>query len=385
LQDFELSLDAAAASGLPRLCEFVSLFLAVFRTDFGMPKYWMINDRDKGGTGTSPNTTTEGLTYWVTDKTPLNVIENWQKVSAAAFETQLKAAADAFPVQPPEKQSHVTILVHGYNVSFDHSASFYEDLCGRLFDGPNSLGLCILYDWPSWGNILGYEPDRARARECAPDLTDILSELFDWLIEKQADAIKAIQDQVNGRKPTTEPCKAKVSLIAHSMGNYLLQNAMAAAWTRKNQPLLVSLINQLLMVAADVDNDLFDAGAPDNSDGSAMVNLTYRITALYSGRDEVLGASAGLKHFGTRRLGRSGLAHDPPIVTQPPETDNVWDIDCSSFFPSSVSGTDIHGAYFVTDGTIELMRQILRGVDRAVLKATGQLTSKVWTEGTPAT
>ena len=153
---------------------------------------------------------------------------------------------------------------------------------------------------------------------------------------------------------------------------------MAAAWTRKNQPLLVSLINQLLMVAADVDNDLFDAGAPDNDDGSAIVNLTYRITALYSGRDEVLGASAGLKHFGTRRLGRSGLAHSPPLVTQPPQTDNVWDIDCSSFFPGNVSGTDIHGAYFVTDGTIELMRQILRGVDRGVLATTGQLTGKAW-------
>ena len=107
------------------------------------------------------------------------------------------------------------------------------------------------------------------------------------------------------------------------MENYVVQKTMAAAWTRKNQPLSVSLINQLLMVAADVDNDLFDAGAPDNNDGSAIVNLTYRITALYSGRDEVLGASAGLKHFGTRRLGRAGLAHRPPLVTQPPQTDNV--------------------------------------------------------------
>ncbi len=156
---------------------------------------------------------------------------------------------------------------------------------------------------------------------------------------------------------------------------------MADAWTRKSQPLLVSLINQLLMVAADVDNDLFDAGAPDNNDGSAVVNLTYRITALFSGRDEVLGASAGLKHFGTRRLGRAGLANYPPLVTQPPKTDNVWDVDCSNFFPDKVSGTDIHGAYFVTNGTIELMRQILRGVDRDVLKSTGQLTSKAWKEG----
>src|SRR5205807_8621618 len=189
---------------------------------------------------------------------------------------------------------------------------------------------------------------------------DVLSALFDWLVDRQQATISN----------PAKACKAKVSLIAHSMGNYVLQKAMHNAWTRKNQPLLVSLINQLLMVAADVDNDLFDAGAPDNDDGAAIANLTYRATALYSGRDAVLGASAGLKHFGTRRLGRSGLAHDPPLVTQPPQTDNVWDVDCSSFFPPGVGGTDIHGAYFVTDGTIELMRQILRGVDRGVLATT---------------
>jgi esterase/lipase superfamily enzyme len=337
-----------------------------------MPKYWMINDRSNGGVGPDPNN--NGLTYWVSDEQPLTDIKSWQKVSAASFQTLLKAAADEFPALDPsqnEEQSHVTILVHGFNNKFTSSTAFYQQLCDRLFSGPDSLGLCILYDWPSWGNILGYEPDRARARQCAEDLTNILSELFDWLVKQQQVAITSKGDP-------NKACKAKVSLIAHSMGNYLLQKAMAAVWTRKNQPLLVSLINQLLMVAADVDNDLFDAGAPDNSDGSAIVNLTYRITALYSGRDEVLGASAGLKHFGTRRLGRAGLAHRPPLVTQPPQTDNVLDVDCSGFFPASVSGTDIHGTYFVTDGTIELMRQILRGIDRGVLSTTGQLTGKAW-------
>jgi esterase/lipase superfamily enzyme len=328
-----------------------------------MPKYWLISDRNNGGTGTGRNVA--GLTYFVSDGGPLNDIGNWQKVTPTQFRTLLAAAADAFPALPQgenESQSHVSILVHGFNVSFDHSTSFYEHLCGKLFDGPDSLGLCILYDWPSLGNVVGYEPDRASARECAGDLTDILSELYDWLLKKQQDAIKSDGDP-------EKACKAKVSLIAHSMGNYLLQKAMAHAWTRKNQPLLASLINQLLMVAADVDNDLFDEGAPDNDDGKAIVNLTYRITALYSGRDAVLGASAGLKHFGTRRLGRSGLAHRPPLVSSPPETDNVWDVDCSSFFPPNVSGTDIHGAYFVTDATINLMRQILKGIDRGVLQS----------------
>jgi hypothetical protein len=132
------------------------------------------------------------------------------------------------------------------------------------------------------------------------------------------------------------------------------------------------------MVAADVDNDLFDAGAPDNGDGNAMVNLSYRITALYSGRDAVLGMSAGLKHFGTRRLGRSGLAHDLPLVTQPPATDNVWGVDCSGFFPKEIGGEAIHGEYFNNDGTIELMRKVLRGIDRGVLKTTKATQGTEW-------
>jgi esterase/lipase superfamily enzyme len=161
------------------------------------------------------------------------------------------------------------------------------------------------------------------------------------------------------------------------MGNYLLQKAMAAAWTRKGQPLLMTLINQLVMAAADVDNNLFDAGAPDNDDGAAIANLVYRITTLYSGRDAVLGASAGLKHFGTRRLGRSGLATRPPIVPAPPQTDNVWDVDCSDFFPASVDGEAIHGAYFNVPGTIELIRIILRGIDRGVLEKSGATRPEV--------
>jgi esterase/lipase superfamily enzyme len=331
-----------------------------------MPKYWLISDRNNGGIGTERNVA--GLSYFVSDAEPLTDINNWRKVSPTQFSTLLKAAADAFPALTQgenEDQSHVTILIHGFNVSFQSSTGFYQDVCGSLFDGANSLGLCVLYDWPSLGTVVGYEPDRAHARECAEDLTNILSELYDWLLKKQQDAIKS-------KGNPEKACRAKLSVIAHNMGNYLLQKAMAAAWTRKNQPLLASLINQLVMAAADVDNNLFDAGAPDNDDGAAMANFSYRITALYSGRDAVLGASAGLKHFGTRRLGRSGLATRPPLVTAPPQTDNVWDVDCTDFFPpEKVTAMNVHGAYFYTADTIELIRKILRGIDRGVLEKLG--------------
>jgi len=66
-----------------------------------------------------------------------------------------------------------------------------------------------------------------------------------------------------------------------------------------------------------------------------------------------------------------GLATRPPLVTAQPQTDNVWDIDCSDFFPGNISGEAVHGVYFDTDATIELMRQILRGIDRGVLEKSG--------------
>ena len=63
--------------------------------------------------------------------------------------------------------------------------------------------------------------------------------------------------QIQAANDPANACKAKTSVIAHSMGNYVVENAMNVAWTRKNRPLLMSLISQFVMVAADVDNDIF--------------------------------------------------------------------------------------------------------------------------------
>ena len=53
-------------------------------------------------------------------------------------------------------------------------------------------------------------------------------------------------------------CKAKVSIIAHRLGHFLIQVARFQFWKRINSPLGLSLVNQLLTVAVDVGNDLFD-------------------------------------------------------------------------------------------------------------------------------
>jgi esterase/lipase superfamily enzyme len=330
--------------------------------------YWMISDRSLPASGPqSPASFGDDrgdLTFWTSDTGPASDPTKWTSVTSAVFQKRLIAAAGNFPTIDPKVQSnldqgHVCFFIHGYNNKWSDEAARYQTICDNLFSGPTSLGECVMFDWPSLGNVLGYIPDRENARDCANDLADVLSALYEYM---RAQQMATAADPSN-------VCKAKISMIAHSMGNYLLEKAMSVVWTRKNQPLLMSLINQLLMVAADVDNDLFKSGETvQQSDGDAIANLTYRVTALYSGKDPVLGMSAGLKHFGKRRLGRSGLDLDYPVP------DNVWDIDCSRFFTSQTVQNypqGVHSAYFEVADTIKLMREVLRGLDRTVLVEEG--------------
>jgi len=77
-----------------------------------MPKYWLISDRNNGGTGTDRNVA--GLTYFVSDTKPLSDINNWSRVTGVQFQRLLRTATDGFPALPPgqnENQSHVTILI----------------------------------------------------------------------------------------------------------------------------------------------------------------------------------------------------------------------------------------------------------------------------------
>jgi len=332
---------------------------------------WLITNRNKSdddGFGGD----LDKLTFWTLDPAAkpgakIDARSSWTQQTADEFKAMLIAVAGRFPPPAntlPENQKHLTLFVHGYDNAWSAAVQRYDAICKQMFDGPDSLGELISFDWPSKGSLLGYLPDRLEARKTGDDLTNVLQELYDWMSGKQVVAAMNPDDA----------CRAKTSIIAHSMGNYALEYAMNQLWTRKNRPLLVSLMQEVLMVAADVDNDLFRNGENvSHGDGEGLSNLSYRITALYTGRDNVLGASAGLKHFGKRRLGRAGLDDTYP------KPDNVWDVDCSDLINANVNGIAVHGEYFnpVETKTYALMRAILEGNDRSVLIKTGLVPTAI--------
>lgn len=312
------------------------------------------------------NTLTEDrsdkLSFFESDAaSPVADFGSWSQLSADAFVTRLRSIATSFPPTPAQLaaesgkpvladedhplQQHLSLFIHGYNNTWQDAAKRYAQVKTELFD-KRSLGALVLYTWPSNGTSAGYLPDREDARKSGEQTADLFTTLHDIVLKNELLAAD-----------TGDPmkrCRAKISVIAHSMGNYVAQIGLAVAARRLNSPQLITLIHQLAMVAADVDNDIFQKDQPDNSDGSLMANLCYRIGALYTGLDNVLGASAGLKHFGKRRLGRSGLA-DPDNVY-----DNVFAEDVSKL----IIPKNVHSAVFDSPKAMDLLEGVLRGIDR---------------------
>ena len=313
---------------------------------------------NKDGTLAELSNELADMTYCEHGKGAVDNPANWTAIPRKDFVARLTEIAGAFPVVPDEDnedQKHVSVFIHGFNNSWKDSVKRYEKIRSSLYD-ERDLGQLILFAWPSNGSSAGYLPDREDARACAEALAQEFKDLHDRLTIMQEVAVKT-QDP-------SKICRAKLSIIAHSMGNYVAQKALAVAARRLNSPQMLTLITQLVMVAADVDNDIFQRDKPQDADGSLMANVCYRIGALYTGLDQVLGASAGLKHFGTRRLGRSGLADRNNVW------DNVFDVDVTSV----IKKTDVHSAVFDSPRAMALLEQVLRGVDRQHLKLPAEPT-----------
>jgi len=309
----------------------------------------MMTNRNRSGDGLGDGIA--ATRYFEHKKGTITNLTSWTELSKKQFSDRLIQIAGAFPIvedQSNEDQKHVSVFVHGFNVSWTDAVTRYDQIKADLFDR-RDLGQPILFTWPSNGSAAGYLPDREDARGSAEALAQEFTDLYTYL--------SGMQRLIVRTQDPAKACRAKVSVIAHSMGNYVVQKALAVAAKRLNSPQLLTLITQLAMIAADVDNDLFQKDKPLDGDGSLMANVCYRIAALYTGLDQVLGASAGLKHFGTRRLGRSGLADRTAVW------DNVFDIDVSKV----IKDENIHSSVFESPKALTLVEEILRGRDRGQL------------------
>ncbi len=183
---------------------------------------------------------------------------------------------------------NILVYVHGFATTWASSVRGAVQIqVGLCRDSLTNFDITVvLFSWPSIGELLSYGSDEAMASHCSPMLADILRHLENV---------------------------STVSVMCHSMGNFVLECSTTRIFESEPQLRLRSLIS----VAGDIGSNSF------SRDGGEL----YRVSRLFQHRivfyhhnDVPLSGSRQLLHGTSPRLGHRGCS------------DDVWDVvqyECS--------------------------------------------------------
>jgi esterase/lipase superfamily enzyme len=145
------------------------------------------------------------------------IVKNIQPLKDDAARAELRSALGS------TETKSVLIFVHGFNTTFTDAALRAAQLARDLPFG----GLTLFFSWPSAGNTRSYFRDEEMAQLSEPSFNQMLDDIA---------ALGATE----------------VYLIAHSMGNRVVTNALKA---RPNRA--VPNISELLLAAPDINEQIF--------------------------------------------------------------------------------------------------------------------------------
>jgi esterase/lipase superfamily enzyme len=233
---------------------------------------------------------------------------NVEELDQDSFRTQLQKHVGNSP------NRDIFLFVHGYNSSFEDAARRAAQLAYDLdFDGTP-----MMYSWPSQASATSYTVDEAVVRVSGRKMASFLNDVLD---QSGAD---------------------RIHLIAHSMGNRALIEALVGIVAERKPIGTDPLFGQILFTAPDVDRDYFIDALKD-IEGSAD-----RITLYASNNDLALHSSA-IMHGAPR----AGLAGESLITAAGVDTIDM----------SGVKADRLGHTYFAAnEGAIyDLFRMLWRG------------------------
>ena len=177
---------------------------------------------------------------------------------------QAKANFDARVRRTPGRR--VLIFVHGFNTRFEEAVYRFAQIVhdARVNVAP------VLFTWPSGGNVTDYVYDRDSA-------------------VYSRDALEAVLQAL-----VKDPSVDSISILAHSMGNYLVVEALRQMSIRDRG--LSPKIRDVMMASPDIDIDVFRRQIAEIDAGPRPAQFT-----LFVSRDDrALGISSFLARDSTR-------------------------------------------------------------------------------------
>lgn len=247
-----------------------------------------------------------------------------------------------------KERSDVLIFIHGYAYDFDDELKAMIDLKKLFIDNPESPVEHILFvSWPASSSIvpLTYFDDKASSINSGTSLLRLFYFYTQFL-----------KDIFSNRDLT--PCNQRIHLMAHSMGNRVLQSML---YSLKKENIL-RVIDQVLLLNSDVTYKVFD----DSEDSfNKLPLLANRISIYLNRKDTILGISQFTKNILTPRLGKNGPSDIEKLK------DIVSIIDCT-FIENDLKNTlkfeiGNHWGYLSSSQVQKDIFQNLYGIDRNLI------------------
>lgn len=228
-----------------------------------------------------------------TDPSKHFVLSDIQPLGNGQFFDQLKQRISL------SAQNDMFVFVHGFHNTFQDAAFRTAQIAYDL----EFSGAPVFFSWPSQGNVLDYPTDENNVEASIQDLKHFLHNL------KQNSSAQ------------------KIHLIAHSMGNRALTEAIKELGLAGDGQ---HLFNEVILAAPDMDAKAFRDIVPQ------MSLSAQRITLYASSRDRALDVS---RQFHGGEHPRAGESEPYPVAIEPLESIDV----------SSVSGSH---SYIADNGRV---------------------------------
>jgi esterase/lipase superfamily enzyme len=213
-----------------------------------------------------------------------------------------------------KKATDVVIYIHGFNVDWNDavaSALALQEMLNLEVEGvPKQKTQVVLFTWPSNGRATpwaSYRSDREEAAASGKSVGRGMLKLRDFLVQlRDCDA-------------PDRRCNQKMHLLCHSMGNFVLQNAVARLRDFTPGSALPRMFEHIFLCAPDVDDNILE---PPNAMGD-LHELGRCVTIYHNRGDLALHGSDYTKgnpdRLGTNGPARSGMVHN-----------KVHSVDCSA-------------------------------------------------------
>jgi esterase/lipase superfamily enzyme len=243
------------------------------------------------------------------------------------------------------ESTDVLVYIHGFNVAWEDavgSALALQEMVNRPTNGAPQKVAVVLFTWPSDGKALpyvSYKSDRAEAAASGAAIGRGFLKVRDYLLRLRAGA------RTGGTE--TRLCEQEIHLLCHSMGNYVLQNALARLAEFTPGHTMPRLFDHIFMCAPDVDDTVFEEGQP-------MVRLheIARQVSIYCNREDVAMTISDVTKGNPDRLGHHGAARPALLHAK------VHQVDCTEVV---VEGLTEH-SYYLSGRANEDIRMGIAGL-----------------------